>query len=186
MPLRGIYIDERSGEMDWVEVSREITYENEQEWFASNIRQIESSLYRLAFSILKNIPDSEDALSEAILKAYKYRNKLKDSQAFKAWVSKILVREAYKVLKKNKRIMSVPLEEYEEIGVNDGLQGELMEVIKTLPADLATVLILYYYDQYTVKEIAHIVEVREGTVKSRLYRGREELKQHLLAEGGNL
>ena len=172
--------------MDLAEVTREVVYENEHEWFTSNVRKIEVSLYRLAFSILKSIPDSEDALSEAILKAYKYRNKLKDSSAFKAWMSKILIREAYKILKKNKRIINMPLEGYEETAASDGLQGELIEVIKTLTADLATVLILYYYDKYTVKEIAHIVGVREGTVKSRLYRGREELRHHILEEGGNL
>lgn len=172
--------------MEFVEEIRESDSENENEWFISNIRNIEGSLYRLAYSILKNVADSEDALSETILKAYKYRHKLKDNSAFKAWMSKILIRESYKILKKNKRINSVPLEEIEETCTHDGLQGELIEIIKTLPPDLATVLILFYYEKYTVKEITHIVRVREGTVKSRLYRGRSELKKYLEKEGGNL
>ena len=172
--------------MDLVEATRGMEHENDHEWFTSNVRKIEDSLYRLAFSILKNRADSEDALSEAILKGYKYRSKLKDDTAFKAWLSKILIREAYKILKKNKRLISIPLEECEEMSDDDGLQGELIEVIKTLSPDLSTVLILYYYEKYTVKEIAHIVRVREGTVKSRLYRGREELRQHILQEGGSL
>ena len=172
--------------MDLVRGARIVTCEYGQEWFVSNIRSIEGSLYRLAFSILKNVQDSEDALSEATLKAYKYRHRLKDKGAFKAWMSKIVIREAYKILKKNKRIISVPLEECEEVVSNDGLHGELIEIIKTFPPDLATVLILFYYEKYTVKEIAHIVGVREGTVKSRLYRGREELRQTIEKEGGKL
>lgn len=152
------------------------------EWFTKKFRECEPNLYRLAFSILKNVADSQDALSEAALKAYQYRNKLKKEEMFKAWMSKILIREAYKIIKKRNNVHTIPLEECGEIVEEDGLKGELIECIKTLPADLAEALVLYYYEDYTVKEIAYIVGVREGTIKSRLFRGRQILKKYLKSD----
>ena len=162
--------------MDLVRGARIVTCEYGQEWFVSNIRSIEGSLYRLAFSILKNVQDSEDALSEATLKAYKYRHRLKDKGAFKAWMSKIVIREAYKILKKNKRIISMPLEECEEIVSDDGLHGELIEIIKTFSPDLATVLILFYYEKYTVKAKTPIPKQDEQEDVAWLYAPGMELK----------
>jgi len=149
------------------------------EWFTLNFRECELSLYRLSFSILKNVQDSQDALSETALKAYKYRNRLKDDKLFKAWISKILIREAYKIIKTRNKVQWIPLEECKGSIEEDGLYGDLMEIIKSLPEDLAEVLVLFYYENYSVKEIAYIVGAREGTIKSRLFRGRQVLKKYL-------
>ncbi len=170
--------------MSLTEVSSVLSGENEESEFVLQIKELQGSLYRLAYGILKNVQDSEDAISESILMAYKYKNKLRSQEAFRPWITKILIRESYKILNKNKKIMKVSLEECHELTSEDGLRGELIEVIKELPDELSVVLILFYYEEYTVKEIAKLVSLREGTVKSRLYRGREKLKQCILREEG--
>lgn len=168
--------------MDLIEISSIVPTNIEENQFVTKVKELEGSLYRLAYSILKNVQDSEDAISETILMAYKYRNKLKKQEAFRPWITQILIRESYKLLKKNKRVMKVSLEECHELVKEDGLGGELIEIIKELPDELSIILILFYYEDYTVKEIAKLASLREGTVKSRLYRGRELLKQYILRD----
>lgn len=144
--------------------------------FIELIQENKISLYRLSKSILKNEADVEDAISETILKAYTNIHKLKAPESFKAWLMKILVNECYSIIKKNKRIQ---LEEdfttYEGVNeVNDG--DNLMPYINKLEDTFKAVVILFYYEDLSIKSIGKILKVPEGTVKSRLKRAKLKLK----------
>ena len=134
------------------------------------------SMYRLAMSILKNSNDAEDALSETVLTAYEHLSSLKKNDSFKAWMMTILVNVSKKMLRKKKRVVL-----YDDLGLfeksTDEGSCEMWEAVLTLNAKYAKVVILYYYEGFSTKEIARILHIPEGTVKSRLSRARSKLQQ---------
>ncbi len=134
------------------------------------------SMYRLAMSILKNSNDAEDAVSETVLTAYEHLSSLKKNDSFKAWMMTILVNVSKKMLRKKKRVVL-----YDDLGLfeksTDEGSCEMWEAVLTLNAKYAKVVILYYYEGFSTKEIARILHIPEGTVKSRLSRARSKLQQ---------
>ncbi len=134
------------------------------------------SMYRLAMSILKNSNDAEDAVSETVLTAYQNLSSLKKNDSFKAWMMTILVNVSKKMLRKKKRVVL-----YDDLGLfeksTDEGSCEMWEAVLTLNAKYAKVVILYYYEGFSTKEIARILHIPEGTVKSRLSRARSKLQQ---------
>ena len=134
------------------------------------------SMYRFAMSILKNSNDAEDAVSETVLTAYEHLSSLKKSDSFKAWIMTILVNVSKKMLRKKKRVVL-----YDDLGLfeksTDEGSCEMWEAVLTLNAKYAKVVILYYYEGFSTREIARILHIPEGTVKSRLSRARSKLQQ---------
>lgn len=148
------------------------------EEFADLVLQYQQSMYRLALGILRNDRDAEDALSETIMKAYEHLAGLREKEKFKSWIMTILVNVAKNMLTKNSRLqlvddVTVFGEAFEE-NQND-VWGSIME----LGEQHRQIIILFYYDGFSTKEIARILKVPEGTVKSRLSRARQSLKEIL-------
>lgn len=140
------------------------------------------SLYRFAKSILKNDMQVEDAISEAILKAYKNKSKLKDIEKFKPWMMKIVSNECYNLLRKSNR-----LELLDDInGLNlvhtDKKYTSLRDLVDDLSEEFSSVIVLFYYEDMSIKDISKVLEISEGTVKSRLYRAKEKLRVLLKEE----
>ena len=141
---------------------------------------------RTAYLITGNLPDSEDVVQDTFVKVYLHCKELKNDSGFKAWMMQILVRTAYKTGKKKGR--ELPDEEVidkadtrtERSSLEQVLVKEesrmLSEAIHRLPMKQRTVVILFYYQEYSVSEIAHMLDSREGTVKSRLHVARERLR----------
>ena len=134
------------------------------------------SMYRFAMSILKNSNDAEDAVSETFLTAYEHLSSLNKNDSFKAWMMTILVNVSKKMLRKKKRVVL-----YDDLGLfeksTDEGSCEMWEAVLTLNAKYAKVVILYYYEGFSTREIARILHIPEGTVKSRLSRARRKLHQ---------
>lgn len=157
--------------------------------FGALVLQNEQQLYRVAKSLLKNDEDCADAAQEAVAKAYANLHTLREDRYAKTWPVRILINTCYRILKETSR--NLPLDE--KANTVDGmLQGsskietrqqysELYEALLELPRDLRMVLVLYYLEGYSIKEIAQILQLPSGTVKSRMSRGREQLRK-LLAE----
>ena len=146
--------------------------------FADLIREYTPNLYRLTLGILHNREDAEDAVSESVLKAYEKIHTLRNPDSFRAWIMQIATNEAKRIYEKNKR--SAPMESVEEYmpEFRDGYH-ELWDVVMKLDVSYREVTILYFYEQLSIKEISKILYIPEGTVKSRLYRGKKQLKSHL-------
>lgn len=145
-----------------------------EEWFCDNIKKMQNSIYRVAYIILRNSSDCEDAAGNAILAAYQKIDQIKDSSKFKAWFMKILKNECYAVLRKNKKV-AIDLSEI-ALGYEDELNIDLHDALKQLRVEYRIAIVLYYLEGYCIKEIAQILEVPAGTVKSNLFRARSELK----------
>lgn len=144
---------------------------------------------RTAYLITGNKPDSEDVAQETFVKVYLHIAELKNNAGFKPWMMQILVRTAYRIGKKRSR--EVPDDEIERLSENQAVLsplGQMMRkeeaemifrAVKALPVKQKTVVVLYYYDELSVAEIAELLNCREGTVKSRLHTARRTLKGEL-------
>lgn len=148
------------------------------EEFLQHIRTYTLNMYRLAFSILRNDADAEDAVSEAVLHAYEKLASLRKTENFRGWILRITANEAKRIYRKNKWSSSVEWEESMSPAFYDE-HHELWDAVMRLEQGYRDVVVLFYYEQCSLKEISNILGCREGTVKSRLYRAREQLRQML-------
>lgn len=150
----------------------------QKELFADLIREHKAPMYRLSYGILHNQQDAEDAVSEAIIKAYEHLDSLKNREKFKSWIMMITANEAKKIYKKRKRVELIEDIRICESGHNDH-HDELWDIVMTLDARYRSVLILYYYEQMKISEIGNILHISEGTVKSRISRAKNKMKELL-------
>ena len=134
--------------------------------FIANVLEAESTLYHVSKSILIHEQDCEDAVQEAILKAYNKLDTLKKEQYFKTWLVRILINECYSLIRKE--CSQVPYEEY--------FESAKAMAVQNLPEHIRITIVLYYVEGYSIKEIKEILEIPAGTVKSRLAKGRNLLK----------
>lgn len=146
--------------------------------FTNLIKNYEKDLYRVAIAITKNDDDALDCIQETILKAYINIRKLKNDEYFKTWLIKILINQCNALLQKNKKIEIVITFQVDDD--NDDLQKlEIKDSVENLEGDLKVLVILYYYQDMSVKDISESLNIPEGTIKSRLSRARNKLKDML-------
>ena len=143
-----------------------------------------NSLYRVAFSILKNEDEIYDAISNTTVIVFEKICDLKKVEFFKTWITRILINECYKIYNQNKKIVYLDTMSQEGLDYNDTYSDlDVKEIIKNLKNDLKEVVVLYYFEDLGVKEISEILEIPQGTVKSRLSRARIELEKVLIKNG---
>lgn len=157
------------------------------ETFTRLIREYSPNMYRLSFGILHSGADAEDAVSEAILKAYENLGTLRKPERFRAWIMQITANEARKIYRKNMRItcmdsmeetLSATLQAAMPSFVDD--RHELWDAVMKMELIYREVIILYFYESLSIKEIGQVLHIAPGTVKSRLHRGKKQLQKELL------
>lgn len=155
--------------------------------FVRLITSAEKSMYRVAKAILKSDFECADAIQESILKAYKSIGGLREPQYFKTWLTKILINECNRILRNNRKVIAI--EEYidQSYTLDAHEKIEIQEAVNSLEDEFRVVVILFYFEDMTIKDISHMLELPEGTVKSRLSRARERLSKQLriFNEGGS-
>ena len=155
----------------------------DKEAFCNLIRVNKIAIYRVAKSILNNEEDIEDAVSEAILKAYKNIQGLKQEVFFKTWLIRIVINESNNLYKKRAKEIVVDKEHFRNIKINDNYKDlSLYDAINSLEEDLRITTILFYFEDMKYKDIAKVLNVKEGTIKSRLSRAKEKLYNILKEE----
>ncbi|RDY26722.1 RNA polymerase sigma factor [Romboutsia weinsteinii] len=144
--------------------------------FTKHIFELEGSLYRISKSILKNEQDCEDAVNNAILKAYEKLDTLKQEQYFRTWLIRIVINECNSL--RSKQLTFLSFEEVFKIRKIDEKEdySDLYVAIQNLSSKIRIPIVLYYIEGYSIEEIKEILDIPEGTVKSRLSRGRKLLK----------
>ncbi len=146
--------------------------------------------YRVARGVLRNTADAEDVAQEALLRAYKSFERLRDRNRFRGWLVRISFRLALDRLRSAKRrerrdtLWSQPAHlppavNAEDIAASNQFQGHLERALEELPEKLRLVLLLSAMDGYTIEEIASMVGVPIGTVKSRIFIARKKLAEKL-------
>ncbi len=152
------------------------------EAFISLMEECKMSFRRIAFGYLGNDEDAADAIQDTILDAFEHIGTLRKAEYFKTWVMRILINNCTRTYRRNKK--SVTLKENVEIeGYDTGRADvEFKEMLMSLPEDSRPIFQLYFGEQFTTKEIAEVLSLKENTVKSRIHRGKEQLRMSLLQE----
>lgn len=145
-----------------------------QEELSALIMDNKDGMYRLAFSILRNDADAQDAVSEAIVLAFEKCHQLRKRSSAKSWLMQILVNSSKKIaVQSNKYVLLENEIQYEQ--AEEFKDDDMWETVMELDEEFREVVVLYYYEQFSVREIGKMLKVPEGTVKSRLARAREKL-----------
>ena len=144
--------------------------------FAQEVRSLTDTAFAVAYLILGNSADCEDAMSEAILRAYEHRDRLKKRDSFRAWFLQILRNEAYNTMRRRRRL--TPVEELPEGPAPDADSAgrlDLKAALRELTEDQRTALLLQQ-EGYSLEEIGEALDVPVGTVKSRISRAKKTLR----------
>lgn len=151
--------------------------------FCEQVNTYKYQLYVMAYAILKNEADAQDAVCSAILRAYEHLDELKEPRKFKSWLMTITKNEALQLIRK--RLDLPGNEKVEELldPVHDSY-SELWDIVQNLKEEFRLVIVLFYYNDLPIRDIAKILEVPVGTVKSRLNRGRQMIKEALEGKEG--
>lgn len=155
------------------------------------VRIFEKDLYRIAFTRLKNDDDIFDAIQNTLMNVYKNIKKLKNVQYFKTWMIKILLNECNKIYRNNMK-NNLIVEKASEINIeyieNDysGIFKEFNDLILKLSSEEQLIFTLYYKDNYSCEEISKITKKNKNTIKSKLDRGREKIKEALKEDYENV
>ena len=153
----------------------------EEERFVSEVRAMERTLYRVARGYLRTWDECADAVQEALCKAWDKRKHV-DESYFRPWLTRIVINECHNIGRRKKRL--IPVAEPEREPVPEPVLPELADALDTLPEKLRLPLTLHYLEGFSVEEIARILRIPAGTVKSRLHQARSQLRvQWLETEG---
>lgn len=142
------------------------------------ITQNQQHFYRFAYQYIQNEQAALDVVSNAVYKSLTKYKSLREIDYLKTWFYRILINESKTYLRKNKRLIN--LEEISDIShYRDHYhldEWNLYENINQLPDKLKTIIILRFYEEMTLEEIAMITKTNLNTVKSRLYKALKLLK----------
>ena len=144
------------------------------------VRKYSPALLRAAFSVLRNTADAQDAAQEAFVRLLEKRPAFNDEQHEKAWLLRVTINIAKNMRSKVAR--TEPLEGNENNAFVYEAYSETLNAVLSLPVKYRTVIHLYYYEGYSIKEIAAILEVPPATAGTWLARGREKLRPMLKGE----
>lgn len=138
------------------------------------ILENQKEMYVLAYSILKNRADAQDAVSECIVRAFENRTSLRKRTSARSWLMKILINVSRSAItKRQKVVLFADPEQYEQ--EPETAEDHLWSVILELPENVRVVMVLYYYEGFSVREISTLLDIPEGTTKTRLSSGRKQL-----------
>lgn len=158
------------------------TQDDARERFAAAVTAHRRAMYRAARALLSCDADAEDAVSEAILRAWQAFGRLRDEKALKSWLIKITVNCAYEHHRRGAHVTYTDDLEPLAGGAEDKHDFTLWDAVCALPEDYRVATVLFYYEDMTTAEIAKTLGVREGTVRSRLSRARNRLRTLLEEE----
>ncbi len=150
------------------------------------ILENQDRFYRVAYSYTRHQEDALDAVQSAVCKALESHESIKNADAIRAWFYRILINECLMVLKKRKRMMpnSDDLHQ-EEVYYEKGYDqdDDIEKELDNLEFDVQEIIKLRFFEELSLKEISCITGLNLNTVKTKLYRGLKQLKEHIQEAG---
>lgn len=152
--------------------------------FTSLIMEIENDLYKIARTRLSNEADIDDVIQETMIEAYRSIRRLREPKKFKKWVITILVNKCNKIYKrKYKEDVSIDKYDLDKYIVSNSYKNieddlNFYSLLKQLKYEERIVIILYYMEQYSIKDIKEILKMNENTVRTHLFRARNKIKEN--------
>ena len=150
---------------------------------AQLVEMYASMIYRIAYTRMQNVADAEDITQEVLLKYLKAGKTFRDEEHRKMWLIRVTVNTIKSSLTSAWRRHTVALDDVTEPPYEASELPVLKEKVEKLPERYRLPMYLYYYEELSVKEIAHVIKSTEGTVKSLLSRGRKMLRDELKEDG---
>ncbi len=135
--------------------------------------------FRVAYSYTKNIFDADDIVQEVFLKLYRARKVFENEEHIKNWLIRVAINHSLDLIKRKQREMLIDTEyinNLPEPSDADEKNRVIKECVLSLKDSYKTIIILHYYDNYSIKEISDILKISENSVKVRLNRARNKLK----------
>lgn len=146
--------------------------------FTRLVLQNQTTMFRTARAIVTNDEDAEDAVQNAICTAFAKLDTLRDTAKFKPWILRILVNHCYDLCRNYRP--TTDLQDVQDFLAADSADPaehlSLWGAVLSLNPDMRSVITLFYYDGFSIREISHILGISEAAVKSRLSRGRKQLR----------
>ncbi|MBB6714905.1 RNA polymerase sigma factor [Clostridium gasigenes] len=151
--------------------------------FVELLKLYEKDIYLFAKHMLVNEELIKDAVQETIMTVYEKIDDLRNIDLFKFWLLKILGNKCRDTLKRQRKILY--LDTYiEKVHIENGYEEiEIRQCLEELSEDYKKVIVLYYFNDLSYKEISALLNISEGTVKSRLSRAKEKLSKIIDKEG---
>lgn len=147
------------------------------------IERYQNNLFAAAFQVCKSREDAEDVVQETFIQYYTSKKEFESKEHIRAWLLRVAINKAKNVNMTFWHRNRQPLEEYiESLAFETEADGTLFETVLGLPEKYRIVIHLFYYEEYSVREIAHVLKLSESNVKARLSRGRAMLKAALKEE----
>lgn len=147
------------------------------------MEKYKDNLFSVAFNICQNAADADDVVQDTLIQYHTINKQFCNEQHIRAWLIRVAINKAKNINMSFWRRVSVPMEEYIETLSFETPEAEnLFEEVLRLPEKYRIVIHLFYYEDYTIKEIAGILHTSESNVKVRLTRGRKLLKKVLQEE----
>ncbi|GFH43487.1 DNA-directed RNA polymerase sigma-70 factor [Lactococcus hodotermopsidis] len=159
------------------------------------VEEYADMVYRIAFVRMKNKNEADDIFQEVFLRLVKHHERIKDATHLKAWLIRVTInccKKQYDLAWHKKRVTMAETQFEIELGnaqevifLADDVNETLMTMILNLSDDHKTVLLLFYFERYSIREISRLIEQSESTVKTRLSRARKALKKKMEGEIAN-
>jgi RNA polymerase sigma-70 factor (ECF subfamily) len=146
--------------------------------FVHEIEAYGETMYRVAFTILRNDDACRDALQESALKAWEKRNTLRKPEYFSTWMTRILINECHNLLRKRRRLISMDAVAEPDLPPPD---PALALALQSLPEKLRLPLVLRYSEGMDEAQIAKTLRLPASTVRGRIYRAKKQLRKELEA-----
>ena len=155
--------------------------------FEQRLEECGTLAFRVARGVLHNGADAEDVAQEALLRAYRRFARLRDPSRFRAWLVRISFRLALDHARSARRrehretvwAIDMPKPTAEDIAASNEFGRHLQEAMESLPKKSRLVLLLASMDGHSLDEVAELLQLPLGTVKSRLYSARKQLAEKL-------
>lgn len=157
--------------------------------FDAIAREYMTDLFKTAYSYVKSVPLAEDIVQDVLIKAFERQEQFRGESNYRTYLIRMTINRSYDVLRswsyRNYQLTNTFTSLFknskstEEIVVQKNNDKEIYEHVFNLPMKYREIIYLYYYMDYSVKEVAAILNLSENTVKTRLMRGREKLKKLL-------
>lgn len=148
--------------------------------FLKLFQQYEEDIYRMAYVYVKNESDALDVVQEVAYRSFKKINTLKNPEYFKTWLIRIAITCSLDLMRKNKKVVHLKPEYQDKIGLEEEdvpLSITLQELLEQLNEHERSIVLLKFYEGYSFKEIAELVDMPLGSVKSVLYRALAKLRK---------
>ena len=145
-------------------------------------------LFKVAYSYTKSITDSEDIVQEVFMKLYRARKVFENDEHIKNWLIRVTINQSINENKRKQKELLIG-DEYinnlPDTSDADEKNEEIYDCVCSLKDSYKTIIILYFYDNYCIKEIANILKISESNVTTRLNRAKRKLKEIIVERRAN-